>query len=428
MTIYTVRPGDTQFSVAERFGIPLSRLRADNNLPPDAPLLIGEDLVITFPEEQYTVQPGDTLAGIAEGAGLSLNELLRLNPALAGVPLIYPGQVLTLRTEARPTRGIIVNGYAYPYIEEEVLRRILPYLTNLTVFTYGFTREGMLLPPDDERIIEIAKSYGVAPLLLISTLGPDGKFNNQLSLDLFRDPALQDLLIGELLRTVEEKGYEGVEVDFEFLGAEGAEGYVAFLARLKEALSVAGYPLFVALAPKISSDQPGELYEGHDYGGIGAIADYVILMTYEWGYQFGPPGAVAPLPNVEQVVQYALTQIPADKILLGIPNYGYDWPLPYIPGQTEAKGISMAIARETAERNGAEIFFDEGAKTPFFTYSQDGVEHIVWFENARSIAAKLALVEEYDLAGISIWQVMRYFPQLYRVISGTYRILSSEEL
>lgn len=420
MTIYTVRPSDTQISVANRFGVPLSRLRSDNNLAADAPLLVGEDLAIITPEEVYTVKPGDTLYRIAQNTGQSLNELLRKNPALQGVPLIYPGQVITLQTDGVPGREIIVNGYAYPYIEEEVLRRVLPYLTYLTVFTYGFTLEGTLIPADDERILEIAKSYDVAPLLLLSTLGPDGKFNNQLSLALFEDTQLQDTLIAELLRVMEEKGYEGLEVDFEFLGAEGAAGYVAFLERLKEALSAAGYPLFVALAPKTSADQPGQLYEGHDYAGIGNVADYVILMTYEWGYQFGPPGAVAPVKNVEEVVQYAVSEIPPEKILLGIPNYGYDWRLPFVRGETEAKGISMEIARETAAQNGAEILFDEEAQTPYYFYTLDGVEHVVWFENARSIAAKLALVEEYNLAGISIWQVMRYFPQLYRVLSETY--------
>ena len=176
----------------------------------------------------------------------------------------------------------------------------------------------------------------------------------------------------------------------------------------------------MALAPKTSDDQPGLLYEGHDYKAIGQISDYVILMTYEWGYQFGPPLAVAPIRNVEQVVKYAVSVIDNDKILLGVPNYAYDWRLPYIKGETEANGISNSDALNTALENGAEIKFDNDAKTPYFYYYKDGNEHVVGFENARSIDAKLDLVDKYDLAGISIWQVMRFFPQLYGVLKSKF--------
>jgi len=420
MEIYTVKRGDTLGTIAAALGVPIDRLRYDNGLEEDRPLVVGEELVITRPTAQYTVKEGDTLYSVAAENGVSIRTLLANNPVLRGIPLIYPGQVLNLFYDGQG-REIIVNGYAYPFIEEEVLRRVLPYLTYLTVFTYGFRDSGELIQPDDARILEIAAGYDVAPVLLISTLGEDGKFNNELSSRLFDSPALQETLISRLLTVMAEKGYRGLEVDFEFIRREDAEGYVAFLMRLKQALAEQGYPLFVALAPKTSANQAGLLYEGHDYRGIGAVADYVILMTYEWGYQFGPPGAVAPIQNVERVVQYAVTEIPPEKILLGIPNYGYDWPLPYVKGETEAKGISMEVALQTALENRAEIRFDDLTATPYFEYTaSDGVMHVVWFENGSSIRNKLALVDEYRLGGISIWQVMRYFPQLYRVLNQTY--------
>ena len=91
--------------------------------------------------------------------------------------------------------------------------------------------------------------------------------------------------------------------------------------------------LIAALAPKTSAGQKGTLYEGHDYTAIGAACDAALLMTYEWGYTYGPPMAVAPIRNVRQVVEYALTEIPPEKIWLGVPTYGYDWTLPYEKGQ-----------------------------------------------------------------------------------------------
>ncbi len=422
MTIYTVKPGDTPASIAAAFGVPLSRLLSDNGLTPEQILVPGQQLVILPTAETVTVSLGESLYTISQQNGIPINELLRNNPALRGVPQIYPGQTLALSLAGEGGRPIAVNGYLYPFIDESVLRAVLPYLTYITVFTYGFREDGSLIPEQDETVLDIAKSYGVGALLLISTLTDEGVFNNQLSSRLFQNPAAQEALIANLLDTVRTKGYSGVEVDFEYLNRDDAADYVAFLTRLKQTLAAEGYLLFVALAPKTSADQPGLLYEGHDYGGIGAVADYVILMTYEWGYKYGPPGAVAPLPSVEAVVQYAVSEIPNDKILLGVPNYGYDWPLPFVQGQTEAQGIGNVAAVEQAAERRVDIQYDREAEAPFYYYSQNGVPHVVWFESAESVAAKLALADRYGLAGISIWNIMRYFPQLYRVLNGTNEI------
>ena len=419
MTIYTVMSGDTPSSIAMAFDVPLSRLLSDNGLTSEQALTPGQQLVILPTTATVTVQAGDTLYDISEQTGISINELLRNNPALRGVPQIYPGQTLALSLETEVGRPLIVNGYLYPFIDEGVFRAVLPYLTYITVFTYGFREDGSLIAEQDEVLLDIAKSYGVGALLLISTLTDEGVFNNQLSGKIFNDPIAREALITNLLSTVRETGYRGVEVDFEYLSREEAAAYVSFLTELKRALEAEGYLLFVALAPKTSADQPGLLYEGHDYQGIGAIADYVILMTYEWGYKFGPPGAVAPIPAVEQVVQYAVTEISPDKILLGIPNYGYDWPLPFVQGETEAQGIGNVAAVEQAVEQQTDIQFDRYAKAPFYYYTQEAVPHVVWFENAESVSEKLRLVEQYELAGISIWNIMRYFPQLYRVLNGT---------
>jgi spore germination protein len=421
--IYTVKRGDTPISIAARYRIPLIRFLADNGLSTDSVLVEGQQLVILETGDLYTVKEGDSLFSISQNTGISVNALLRNNPILGGVPQIYPGQTLALSLAEKKRRDLLVNGYLYPFIAEDTLRKVLPYLTYVTIFTYGFREDGSLIPDADETVLEIARGYGIGAILLISTLTDEGVFNNQLSGQLFADEQVQTALINNLLATVREKGYRGVEVDFEYIEKGDASGYVSFLSRLQRALSAEGYLLFVALAPKIAADQPGLLYEGHDYGGIGAVADYVILMTYEWGYKFGPPGAVAPLPNVEQVVEYAITEMPPEKILLGIPNYGYDWPLPFIQGQTEAQGIGNVAAVELAGEQGVDIRFDREVKAPFYYYTSDTIPHVVWFENAESIHEKLLLCERFGLAGISIWNVMRYFPQLYGVLNGGFGII-----
>ena len=116
--------------------------------------------------------------------------------------------------------------------------------------------------------------------------------------------------------------------------------------------------------------------------------------------------AVAPLPSVRRVLDYAVTELPPEKIFLGFPNYGYNWVLPYVSGQSRADSIGNEEAPLLAVRYGAEIFYDETAQSPYFVYTTPrGVVHKVWFEDLRSWQAKLDLVCEYDLAGIGIWQL-----------------------
>lgn len=129
-----------------------------------------------------------------------------------------------------------------------------------------------------------------------------------------------------------------------------------------------------------------------------------------WGYKHGPPMAVAPLNMVRRVVDYAVTEINPAKINLGVPNYGYDWPLPFVRGETEARTIGNVEAVQIAIQNGAEIRFDDVARSPYFEYlDESGTEHVVWFEDARSIRDKYALLPEYGLKGIGVWQIMRWF-------------------
>lgn len=373
----------------------------------------------------YVVQPGDTVYSIASMTGNTVEELLR-NNGLTPDSVLVPGQALVLaeqEEERTQKREISVNGYAYPYIDNEVLQKTLPDLTYVTLFTYGFTEEGELIGIQDEPVIGEAKEAGVAPLMLLSTLTGDGTFSNELASRIFSDEAARNRLFDQVLQTMRTKGYYGLDVDFEFILPEDKDNYVQFLTELKSRLQPEGYPLFVALAPKTSGMQRGLLYESHDYPAIGAVADYVLLMTYEWGYTYGPPMAVAPLNKVKEVLDYGVSVIPREKILQGIPNYGYDWTLPYVRGQSMARSIGNVEAVEIAMKYRATILYDETAQTPYFYYTdEEGREHVVWFEDARSIDAKLRLNESYPLHGISYWNIMRYFPQNWVVVNDKFRV------
>lgn len=427
MVIHVVQPGDTLYSIALDYDVPMSQIVLDNGLEAPERLVTGQALVIRFPETTHTVLAGENLTSIAREYGASLRTLYQNNPALGGEPSVWPGQTLVISYREEPGPPISVNGYAYPFISKSLLQATLPYLTFLTPFTYGFNEEGSLVDLDDETLLAMAKSAGVAPLMHLSTLTEGGGFSNELAHLALTDLSVRARLMDNISVTLMEKGYRGLDVDFEYVYPEDAQAYADFLAALTRRLNPRGYPVIAALAPKTSATQQGTLYEGHNFAAIGAAVNEVLLMTYEWGYTYGPPMAVAPLPNVRQVVEYALTEIPAEKIWLGMPNYGYDWPLPFVKGQTKATSISSQQAVALARRYGAEIQYDETAQSPWFRYTDgSGVLHEVWFEDARSVQAKLALIPEYGLIGAGYWNLMRPFPQNWRVLSTLYQLRESQ--
>lgn len=304
----------------------------------------------------------------------------------------------------------IVNGYAYPSISKETLEWWLPRLSWVAAFSYGFTEDGNLINLEDANLIIPTTEAGVRPMMVLTPLDADGNFNDNIAIRVFENPDAQQNLIDNIEANIKNKNMGGVDFDFEYLAADYADDYVELVGRTRGRLRPQGYLTTVALAPKVSTDQPGLLYQGHDYAGMGQAADYCLLMTYEWGYTYGPPLPVSPINSVRRVLDYGVTQIPPEKILMGMSNYGYDWRLPFVQGESKAEKLTNYQALARAEYYGVDVQYDEEAQAPFFTYtSPDGSEHIVWFEDERSWRARLALVEEYGLAGISIWNIMHIF-------------------
>lgn len=237
----------------------------------------------------YVVKPGDTVDSIASAKRVSVDSILYNNQ------LVYPyalavGQALLLSTGVndQERRNVRTGGYAYPRIQQTVLEQTLPYLTSLMIFSYGFTPNGDLLPPaqDDTFMITLAKEYHTAPLLTLTPLDSEGAFNNYLVTSVVQNEEAADNLISQLIAEIQNRGFEGVDIDFEYILASDREAYAAFVAKVRGAVNALGYPVSVALAPKTSDNMPGLLYEGKDYALLGEAADRVLLMTYEWGYTY----------------------------------------------------------------------------------------------------------------------------------------------
>lgn len=242
--------------------------------------------------EIYVVKSGDNVDDIALMFGVSAQSIIYDNQ------LVYPyrlavGQALLIDTGGirENRKAAVIRGFAYPFISRYVLEQSLPSMSELAVFSYGFTREGeVIYPPlDDTFMIEAAYDFRALPILTLTPFDESGQFSNELISAVINNPEAVETLINNLIQVMNEKQFAGIDIDFEYIKAEDRETFVQFVARVTERMHEQGYTVSVDLAPKTSADQPGLLYEGKDYRAIGQIADSVLVMTYEWGYTYGPP-------------------------------------------------------------------------------------------------------------------------------------------
>ncbi len=287
MIIHVVQAGDTLSSIAVQYGVTPERIIIENELPNPDRLVVGQSIGIRVPDVVHTVTSGDTLFSISEQYDITPNRILQNNPRVAANEFLTPGEELVITYEGDEVIDtLVINGYAYPFINREVLRSTLPFLTYLSIFTYGFSPSGELVPVEDEELIAIAQEFGVGPIMMLAPMTAEGAFSSQVAHEMFINPEGQANLINNIVANIQAKGYVGLDIDFEFILPEDTQNFLNFITAVQERLSAEGYITMVALAPKTSGEMTGLLYEAHDYPTIGAVADMVLLMTYEWGYTY----------------------------------------------------------------------------------------------------------------------------------------------
>ncbi|MBE5394438.1 MULTISPECIES: glycosyl hydrolase family 18 protein [Brevibacillus] len=423
MQIHVVERGQTLNAIAERYDSTAQAIASANQIPEPDRLVVGQALVIPIVGSYYWVRPGDTLYTIGQRFGISAAQLARINR----ISLYRPIEVgLRLYIPPRPRRAADFNAYAEPRRTvtpalEADIRTAAPHLTYLAPFSFRINRDGTLTPPPLGDLRQIAQENEVVLMMVITNL-ERGQFSSELGSLVLNDMNVQNRLLDNIITTATDLGFGDIHFDMEALPAADREAYARFLRRARERARRNGLMMSVAVAPKTSAEQQGKWYAAHDYRAIGEIADFVVIMTYEWGYSGGPPMAVSPIGPVRRVLEYAITEMPASKIMMGQNLYGYDWTLPYEPGTT-ARALSPQAAVALAQREQVPIQYDSRAQAPFFEYTDDqGRRHRVWFEDARSIQAKFNLVKELGLRGVSYWRLGLPFPQNWLLIEENFRV------
>ena len=424
MQIHVVRPGQTLYGIAQTYSVTVDRLVESNKIPNPNNLVSGQALVIPIVGSYYFVQPGDSLYSISQRVDVPVQELANING-------ISENQILSvgyrLYIPARRKRTAEFNGYVEPRGTTvapalvTAAREAAPYLTYLAPFSFQALRDGSLKEPLLDDFPAIARENKNV-LMMVITNQENDQFSDELGRIILTNTSVQNKFLNNIVTTAKKYGFRDIHFDFEYLRPADREAYNQFLRKARDRFKKEGWFISTALAPKTSAEQKGRWYEAHDYKAHGEIVDFVIIMTYEWGYSGGPPMAVSPIGPVRDVLEYAVTDIPSNKILMGQNLYGYDWTLPFVQGST-ARAVSPQQAIQIAADNDVSIEYDETAQAPHFNYTDiEDRKHEVWFEDARSIQAKFDLLKELNLRGMSYWKLGLAFPQNWLLISDNFNV------
>lgn len=426
MIIHVVQPGETINSIADKYEISADRLILDNDLTNFRDLVVGQTIVVAIPLQTYVVQEGDVLMNIASNHGVTLLQLYRNNPFLSDREFLYPGETLVISYHNN-AKKIRTNGYTFEFIDKDILKKTLPFLTYLSIFGYRFLENASIEKINDTEIIKMAKDYGVTPIMVLSSFNLQGVGSVDTIYRVFGSEELSDRLINNILSILKEKGYYGFNFTYYYYNAENKSIYVNFTHKLTKRLNQEGFFVSITLTQNIIIHQNEITYQKLDYTSIGEDVNGVIIsLNFHWGTSYGPPTPVTSIYNMKDFLDYILTQVPNSKIDIAVPIIAYDWELPYVIGSTRAESLTIASAINIAQQNGVNIQFDEISMTPYFEYSVEKfgvqVKHIVWFIDARYIDSSIKLVEEYELHGTVMWSIMQYYAQMWLVINSQYEI------
>ena len=353
--------------------------------------------------EHILVRPGDSLPTIAKNRHTSPEALARHNQ-LGDPRRLCPGLSLVLDrpTDTSPTATELCAVLS-PRAQPELVEALLPSLSWLCLQGSRLTAQGTLhLPEQQEHFLGFAQRHQVLPLLTVSNLDR-GSFSPALAHALFCREESFRALGDNILNALDAQCYRGVELNFQYLYSFDREAYAVFARRLGELLHAAGYYLFCSLAPKTAATVEAPLCAGQDYEALAAAADRLILLAHGWGGAFTAPQAIAPLDRVTAALDYAAALLPPGKLLLSLSWDGCGWTLPWRQGD-EGRPLSSSLAVDTAVSAGAEIRYDPVSQAPFFLCpGPGGKRRIIWFEDSRSLQARLELALSRGLAGVSLW-------------------------
>jgi len=332
-------------------------------------------------------------------------QLLRLGLLLAVLSIVLPPATHIPSAQAAPS--FVRWGYYVTYDRTSwtTLQAHLGTLDIVSPYFFQLHADGTIEELSDPTADSFLRQSGITVVPMIKNVPRWNDFT-----PLIADPVQRSAVITRLVRLVEERGYSGIHIDFEAVNAGDAPHLTAFMRELAAQLRPRGKLVTQAVVAR-TSDTPTTWGGAYDYPALAEVNDYIVVMAYDFHYAGGSPGPVGPYTWVQRVVSYLTTRVPREKLILGIPLYGYDWNVTAGP---PARSVRYDQVRELLRRPGASSGYDETEKEAWIRYTDDqGQQHEVWHADARSVAARVDLALDRGLAGVALWRLGHEDPAVW---------------
>lgn len=411
MKIHTVSLGEGIRTIAEQYGVPESRILFDNGLDAKQKLYPGQTLIIGEPTRTDSVRGGDTPERIAARNGTDVLTLLQNNPHLASEGLT-PSQPLNIEYQRESSTPVFVHAYS-GMASDAVLRRRLPLISALSVQNAMLLQNGKVQLLDAAaRIAALAREFRAQPLLCIEANDAYGRYDAGAVAQILSSPNLTERFVKSAMEAVKTVGFAGMEIAFSPMPTGDAARYNELLPALAGLCEEHGLHLFAPWLPNLP-DAESTAPHPMDTACVVPIWSYL----YDDGKNASP---AAPLDRIKSALSADFAARYAKKLLLGMPTFGIDY-------TRAANGYrKRAVEPEPLLRTlvpPPEIRFDETAGTPRATYSEDvrhsPTTHMLCYEDAHSYAAKLALVKQLGLCGVSVCSLAYDAPVFWQLLNQT---------
>ncbi|MEH7521346.1 glycoside hydrolase [Priestia megaterium] len=414
--IHEVKPGDSLTKLARQYQVEKNNLAKLNGLVQSTQLVLGQSMLI--PGSTYVVQPGESIWEIANRHAIGKETLVNHNHLKNSI--ITPGQKLSI---PRPQKMNIWTGtYFVPKDKNSNAWMLSNYkntLTSVFLFEYRSDEQGNLIEIKENQAHKIAWKENLPPFATVTNISEKG-FDPDLTHKLISTPWLRQKFINNLYSLADSHDYKGLVIDFERVHSKDRNNLNQFIKELAAKLHPAGLQVMMAVPPK-EGDQVPDHSVAYDYRVLGQYLDKMFLMTYDWHWPAGPSGPIAPIERVRATLDYAVSVVERSKLMLGIPQYAYDWTINGQKRSGTAYSTQHAIDLYTGYQSS--VHYDEKAAAPWFRYLDNkGALHEVWFEDPRSLLRKFRLVREYELAGMGCWHLGLTMPQTEELLLEEFNV------
>ncbi|ODG92639.1 glycoside hydrolase [Gottfriedia luciferensis] len=414
--IYEVKPGDSLNKVSSQYKLNVKNFAQLNGLEKNDKLVIGQAMII--PGSTYYVKGNESLWDISYRHSISV-QLLKSKNKLTN-DNISPGQKLFIPSTSKKkiwtgTYFILKNKKT----DNWMLDHYKKTLTSIFIFEYHSTKQGNLIKVKENGAIKQAWKKGITPYATFTNISEKG-FDPNLLHNLISNKTLRKKLISNIYTLLDRNDLKGINLDLEMVKPNDRVYLNQFIKELSVKLHRSKMELLIAMPPKEADNIPSYYY-AYDYKTFGKYVDKMFIMAYNWHWSSSPSGPIAPIQNVRKSLQYATSVVPKSKILLGIPQYAYDWP---ITGDIRTgSAISTQNAINIYKKYKSQVYYDQDASAPAFRYIDNkGTQHEVWFEDPRSLLAKFQLVKNFNLAGLGCWHIGITMPQTEEILLNEFWI------